>query len=319
MATRLDTEATDRAATDESVPPTSAGDRRATARRPVSWAGLWFVLPFAVLYAVFLIWPTVVGLIYSFTDRSLTGRPAEFVGFDNWAETLQDEAMWEAMWHTVVFTAWSVPPLVITGLAMALLTNRARKIGWFLRFSFFAPFVLPVSVVTMIWIWIYQPGFGLINDTLTRMGFSEVGWLSDERVAMLSIVITTLWWTVGFNFLLYLAALQNIPPEVYEAADIDGAGAWQKLWRITLPLLKRTTALVLVLQLVASLKIFDQIYLMTSGGPNFSTRPIIQYIYESGFTGFRIGFASAISYLFFAVIIIASIIQFRLFTRKEED
>nr|MDT0656711.1 sugar ABC transporter permease [Micromonospora sp. DSM 115978] len=287
-------------------------------RAPVSWTGLWFVLPFVALYVAFLIWPTITGFWYAFTDRSLTGAPADFVWLDNWWESLTDSAVWTSFRNTLLFTALSVPPLVIVGLALALLTDRARKLGWFLRFSFFAPFVLPVAVVTLIWIWLYQPGFGLINDTLTRVGLAEVGWLSDRRVAMISIVVTTVWWTAGFNYLLYLAALRGIPREVYEAASIDGAGAWRTLWGVTLPLLRRTTALVLILQLVASLKIFDQVYLMTSGGPNFSTRPIIQYIYESGFTGFRIGYASAISYLFFLVIVIVSVLQFRVFAKKED-
>ena len=136
---------------------------------------------------------------------------------------------------------------------------------------------------------------------------------------MLAVVITTVWWTVGFNFLLYLAALQGIPDQVYEAAAIDGANGRQTLFRITLPLMSRTTGLIIVLQLVASLKIFDQIYLMTDGGPNYATRPIIQYIYESGFTSYRIGYASAISYLFFAVIVIVSVAQFKLFSGSKEE
>jgi len=135
---------------------------------------------------------------------------------------------------------------------------------------------------------------------------------------MLAVVITTVWWTVGFNFLLYLAALQGIPAQVYEAAAIDGANGRQQLFRITLPLLSRTTGLIVVLQLVASLKIFDQIYLMTNGGPNYATRPIIQYIYESGFTSYRIGYASAISYLFFAIIVIVAVAQFKLFSGRGE-
>jgi multiple sugar transport system permease protein len=134
------------------------------------------------------------------------------------------------------------------------------------------------------------------------------------------VVITTVWWTVGFNFLLYLAALQGIPAQLYEAASIDGASGPQQLFRITLPMLSRTTGLIVVLQLVASLTIFDQIYLMTEGGPNHATRPIIQYIYESGFTSYRIGYASAVSYLFFLVVVIVSVAQFKLFAgRKEAD
>jgi len=227
--------------------------------------------------------------------------------------------VWTSLWHTILFTLLSTPPLVLLGLVMALLAHRARRLGWFLRFAYFAPFVLPVTVVTLIWIWLYQPGFGLINDALTRIGLSEVAWLTDERVAMIAIVLTTTWWTVGFNFLLYLAALQAIPRELYEAASVDGSSSFQQLWHITLPMLRRTTGLIIVLQLIASLKVFDQVYLMTGGGPNFSTRPIIQYIYETGFTSYRIGFASAISYMLFALIVVVSIAQFKLFPAREES
>jgi multiple sugar transport system permease protein len=142
-------------------------------------------------------------------------------------------------------------------------------------------------------------------------------WLHDTTTAMWSVVLATVWWTIGFNFLLYLAALQTIPSDIYEAARTDGANWWQQLWGITLPLLGRTTALVLVLQLIASLRIFDQIYLMTGGGPLRSTEVAIQYIYISGFEGFRIGYASALSYVLFVLILLVSIVQFRLFSRKE--
>ncbi|GAA3749676.1 carbohydrate ABC transporter permease [Salinactinospora qingdaonensis] len=299
--------------------PTAATDTSGrTRRRSTSWAGLWFVMPFTVLFAVFLVWPMLAGLWTSFTDRSLASTDVSFVGLANWREMLTDPAVWQSLWVTLLFTAMSVPLLVLIALGMALLTNRATRLGWFLRFSFFAPFLLPVAVVTLIWVWLYQPGFGMINGLLQSVGLSQVGWLGDENVVLLSVVITTVWWTVGFNFLLYLAALQGIPAHLYEAAAIDGASPWQRLTRITLPLLRRTTTLIVMLQMVASLKLFDQAYLMTngSGGPNYAARPIIGYIFDTGFTGLRIGYASAISYLFFAVIIIASIIQFRLFSRK---
>ncbi|MFC7328969.1 carbohydrate ABC transporter permease [Marinactinospora rubrisoli] len=290
----------------------------APARRPASWSGAGFVLPFALVYGVFLVWPTLAGLWSSFFDQSLTGRPAAFVGTANWSEMLSDPAVWSSLWNTVVFTALSTPPLVLTGLALALLTQRVRRLGWLLRFSFFAPYLLPVAVVTLIWVWLYQPGFGLFNAGLARIGLPEVGWLSDERVAMLAVVVTTTWWTAGFNYLLYLAALQGIPRPVYEAAELDGAGAWQRLTRITLPMLRRVTGLVVVLQLVASLKIFDQVYLMTRGGPNLATRPLIQYVYETGFGVFRTGYASAVAYMFLALLILVSLVQFRLTATKED-
>nr|WP_238580882.1 sugar ABC transporter permease [Streptomonospora alba] len=290
-----------------------------TARR--SAAGIWFVLPFTVLFAVFLIWPLIAGLWASFTDRSLAKEDSSFVGLSNWVEMFGDPAVWQSLWVTLLFTLITVPPLVAIALAMALLTHRATaRIGWFLRFSYFAPFLMPVAVVTLIWEWMYQPEFGMINDLLATVGIPGVSWLTGEDTVLPAIALTTVWWTVGFNYLLYLAALQGIPAYLYEAAALDGAGAWRRFTSITVPLLRRTTTLIVLLQMVASLKLFDQAYLMTngSGGPNYAARPIIGYIFESGFTGLRIGYASAISYLFFAVIIVVSVLQLRLFSRKED-
>ncbi|MCP3016632.1 sugar ABC transporter permease [Nocardiopsis dassonvillei] len=286
-------------------------------RRPAVWTGLWFALPFLAFYLLFLLWPALVGLVYSFTDRSLAGGPVSFVGLDNWRESLTDPDMWDALWNTLWFTVLSVPLMVALALALALLTDHARRLGWFLRLSFFAPFVLPVAVMTLIWNWMYNPSLGLFNGVLGQLGLDGVEWLFSEDTAMLSVVVATAWWQVGFNYLLYLAAMQSIPKDVYEAAAIDGAGAWQRVGRITLPLLARTTALIAVLQLIGSLRVFEQIYLMTSGGPNFATRTAIQYIYDSGFVGLRIGLASSMAYVFMALVVVASIAQFRLFARKE--
>ena len=303
-----------------STPETAPTTRKPSSRKPWQerWAGLFFAGPFLLLFAVFLVWPTISGLWNSFFNTSLAGVQHEFLGLQNWREMFGDSAVWSSLKNTLVFTAMSTPPLVVIALVMALLANRTGVLGWLLRFAYFAPFVLPATVVTLIWVWIYEPGFGLVNGLLTAGGFAEIDWLNTENRAMLAVVITTVWWTVGFNFLLYLAALQGIPEHVYEAADIDGASEWQKLWRITLPLLRRTTALIAVLQLVASLKIFDQIYLMTNGGPNYATRPIIQYIYQNGFTNYRIGYASAISYMFFAIIVVVAVLQFKLFSGSKE-
>jgi multiple sugar transport system permease protein len=298
--------------------PPAATDQAAGRPWQERWGGLLFVAPFLLLFAVFMLWPIVSGLWNSFFNTSLAGVKHEFLGLANWREMAGDPAVWSSLKNTLVFTAMSTPPLVIVALVMALLANRKGLLGWLLRFSYFAPFVLPATVVTLIWVWIFQPGFGLVNGLLTSGGFAEIDWLNTENRAMLAIVITTVWWTVGFNFLLYLAALQGIPAQVYEAAAIDGANGRQQLFRITLPLLSRTTGLIVVLQLVASLKIFDQVYLMTNGGPNFATRPIIQYIYENGFTNYRIGYASAISYMFFAVIVIVALLQFKLFSGRGE-
>jgi multiple sugar transport system permease protein len=282
-------------------------------QRRTDRTGWGFVAPFAVVYVAFLVIPAFMVLVLSFTDASLGGQGlGSFLGLTNYEDLAGDAEMWSSLLHTVQFTLLSTPPLVLIGLVMALLANRSLHGRWLLRLAYFAPFVLPVSVVVLIWTWLYQPSFGLINSWLQSFGFESVNWLTGSGpTAMISVVATTVWWTSGLNFLLYLAALQDIPEVLYEAADVDGATGWQKLRHITLPMLKRTTLLVVVLQILASLKVFDQIYLMTEGGPNFGTRPIIQYIYEAGFTNYRVGFASAVSWMFFLLILVASLAQLR--------
>lgn len=161
-----------------------------------------------------------------------------------------------------------------------------------------------------------NPQLGLVNTALGWFGIEGKAWLQDPSTAMIAVVVTTVWWTVGFNFLLYLAALQNIPEQLYEAASLDGAGRWRQFVSITVPQLAPTTVLVLVLQLLASLKVFDQIYQMTGGGPGGSTRPVLLYIYEQGFTGYRLGYASAISYIFFFLIILISIAYMVISSRR---
>lgn len=279
--------------------------------------GLGFVLPFVIVYALFLLWPIILGLRMSFFNWSLVGKGAsDFAGLSNYGEALADSAFWISLWHTILFTIISTPILVVLGLALALLANTVPWGKGVFRLAFFAPYVLPSAVVALIWIWLYEPGFGLISGSLATIGLGNIGWLTSANVAMLSIVLTTVWWTIGFNFILYLAGLQEIPQEMYESAALDGAGTWARLRYITVPLLGRTTTLVLILQVLASLKIFDQIYLMTTGGPNFSTEPIIEYIYDTGFTTYRVGYASAMSYLFFVLVLVISAVLFVVLNRR---
>ncbi|WP_377271556.1 carbohydrate ABC transporter permease [Peterkaempfera sp. SMS 1(5)a] len=297
----------------------AARNAAARVRRKWSEHGLLFTGPFLLGYLLFLVWPLVMGFKMSFGNDNIAGINGKFIGFDNYTEAFHDPAVWRSLWHTLLFTLMSTPPLVLLGLVLALLAHNLRVVRWLWRLSFFAPFVLPSAVVALIWTWMYQPGFGLFDQTLAKIGIHDsIGWLTDADWAMASVVLTTVWWTVGFNFLLYLAALQAIPQQLHEAAEIDGATPWQRLLRITLPLLKRTTGMVVVLQLIASLKIFDQIYLMTGGGPDDSTRPILEYMYDAGFTGYRIGYASAVSYILFAVIVVVSLAQLRLGRSREE-
>ena len=301
---------------------TSAGlqvrRRAARPRDERERAGWGLSAPFFILYFLFLLWPVLAAAFKSLFSDSLGGS-ATWRGLGNYGELLGDADFWAAMWHTVLFTLLSTPPLVLIPLALALLVNRVARGQWVFRVAFFAPYVLPVSVVVLIWQWLYQPGFGLINGYLTKLGFSEVNWLGAEGTAMFSVVIATVWWTLGFNFVLFLAGLQEISRELYEAASTDGAKTWHQIRWITLPLLLPTTVLVVVLQVIASLKVFDQIYLLLQGGPNYSTRPAIQYIYESGFTQFRTGYASALSFVFFVLIVALSVALFAGVRRLQKE
>jgi ABC-type sugar transport system permease subunit len=297
----------------------SAGAKPA-GRRRTDLTGLLFLLPFLVAYVLFLIWPIILGFRMSFFNWSLvSGSAQKFIGLGNYRELLGDPVFWSSLWHTLLFTILSTPPLVLIALVLAMLVNRVRFAQWFFRFSFFAPFVLPVSVVALIWIWLFQPGYGLINSYLTSLGLGEVSWLTGENVAMITVVIVTVWWTVGFNFVLYLAGLQEIPTDLYDASAVDGASALEQTRWVTIPLLSRTTVLVVVLQILASLKVFDQIYVMyTQGGLNYPvTRPIVGYVYDQGFTSYRVGYGSAMSYAFFLIILLVSIVWFLVARRRE--
>jgi multiple sugar transport system permease protein len=291
------------------------------AQRRIDLTGFLFVLPFLVIYVLFLIWPVILGLRMSFFDWSLVGTGVnQFLGLANYRELFADPDFWSSLWHSVLFTLLVTPLLTFVSLGLALLANRAIPARWFFRVTFFAPYVLPVSVMALIWIWLYQPGFGLINSFLTGIGLPEVSWLSDPQVAMISVVIATVWWQVGFSFVLYLAGLQEIPRELYDAAAVDGAGSLARTRFITIPLLRRTTILVVTLIVLASLNVFDQIYIMsTEGGLDYgSTRTIIVYVYEQGFTLYRVGFAAAMSYVFFLIVLVVSIAQFVLARRRRE-
>lgn len=287
----------------------AAADTKSSRRRAANLTGWAFFAPFGIFFALFLIWPILYGLYLSFTGTTLTGANTDFVGFANYAEALADPDMWRSMGNTLWFTVLSTIPLVLIALIMALLVDLGLPGQWLWRLSFFMPFLLASTVVSLFWIWMFNPQLGLINEMLKPFGVEPIAWLQDPAWAMHGVVVATVWWTVGFNFLLYLAALQNIPEQQYEAASIDGAGKWRQLFSITIPQLAPTTGLILILQVLASLKVFDQIYQMTQGGPGGATRSAVVYIFETGFTGYRFGYSAAISFVFFAIIIVISIIQ----------
>ena len=270
-----------------------------------------FLAPFAIFYVLFLIWPTIYMIIASFFNTSLV-QPGfgSFAGLANYREMLTKNEFWSAMWHTLQFTLYTVPPLVILAFVFAILVNRLKRGQAPFRIAFFVPFILPSATISLIWLFIFTPGNGLLALVQGWLGFDEPRpVLATPSLAMVGIALATIWWTMGFNFILYLAALQDVPRETYEAAAVDGATPWQQIRFITIPLLSRTTTLVIVLQIIASLKIFDQVYLMTSGGPGNSTQVALGLVTNTAFTDYRAGAASAASVLLFIVIIVIAALR----------
>ena len=245
-------------------------------------------------------------------------RKIDFVGLANYVDMIQDPAFWSSLGHTTLFVLLSTPTIVIAGLIFALICNQKLKGTIILKISFFMPYVLSVAVISSIMVFLFKPHNGLINTFLENIGLEQtIFWLGQEKLAWFVIVFATLWWTVGFNMILYLAALQDIPKSYYEAAKVDGATEFQLFWNITLPMLRPITWTVTLLQIIFSYKIFAQVWLITGGGPGTATRPIIQYIYETAFKQNNLGYGAAQSYTLFLIIVVVSLIQIWLRKRRE--
>ncbi|WHY01929.1 sugar ABC transporter permease [Neobacillus sp. DY30] len=275
------------------------------------------LLPFLLIYSIFTLYPVAKGFFVSFYDWKILGDKT-FIGLQNYIKVLTDPIFFSSLWHTLLFVVLSTPVIVLVGFILALIVHQPLKGQVIFRLIFFMPMVLAVSVVASVWEAVLDNYSGMVNSLLKVIGVkNDILWLGDPVLAWISIIGITLWWTVGFNMVIYLAGLQDISDELYEAAKIDGASPWDRLKHITIPSLKRVTLLVVFLQIIASFKIFSQVYLVTQGGPAGSTRTIIQYIYEEGFQKYQFGTASAMSYLFFLVLLIWSFIQFRL--QNKED
>jgi multiple sugar transport system permease protein len=281
--------------------------------------GYLFIGPYLLVYSVLLIYPMLLGLYISMHDWDLLSGVQEFVGIENYIRMFtRDSQFWLSTRHTLEFTVFSTPLIMAVGLLQAIALNRGGRLMGLFRTIFFASYVLSISVITLIWTIMLNPSRGLIQEILTGFGVEPIAFLQTPGLAMPSIIFTTMWWTAGFNTVIFLAGLQDIPKEVYEAAKLDGANNWNRFWLVTLPLLRRTLVLVMLLQVIASFQIFGQVFLMTGGGPANSTRVLVQHIYESGFRNFELGYASAMAMFLFAVMFVVSIIQLRITSNREE-
>ena len=290
-------------------------------KRKTFLVAMAFILPFFILYTVFTIWPVIQGFYVSLHKWGLKGK-LKFIGFDNYTKFLGDKNFWGALKNTAFFTLITTPMLVITAMVLAMLANRATRMKKGLRIIYYLPSVLSVSVASFIAKYTFTPYTGLVNGTLHSIGAlpkdKELQWLQNPNLVWITISLMTVWWTIGFSMLLYLSALQDISNDIYEASAIDGATKTQQLFHIVLPLLKPTTWLVLLLQMIGCFKVFGQIYMITGGGPASSTRPLIQYIYENAFEKNNMGYAAAMSYVLFGILLVLSLGQ-QILQRKGED
>lgn len=294
--------------------PTAPTRRRSLRPALVGWSS---ILPNFLGFALLTLVPMVFGLALSFMDWSPWGDP-EWVGFENFERMFRSSTFWIALWNTTYYAAGHIPLTMAVSLGLALLLNRALAGLGFFRTAFFLPYVTSLVAVAVVWNMLFNPTSGPVNQFLQLVGVSDPpGWTSSTAWAMPAVIVASVWRDMGYYMVLFLAGLQTIPTELYEAARVDGANAWQRFRNVTLPGLRPTTFFVLIMCTVASFKVFDLIVVMTDGGPGRATKVLSQLIYEEGIREGRFGLASAISLVLFVLVAGFTVIQFLLQRRRE--
>ena len=274
--------------------------------------GYLFLLPYLVLFLTFLVLPRLVGLGVAFTQYELLSPlPVAFVGLGNYIEAFKDERFRWALGATAWFVVMCVPVTLVLAMLLALGINAiSPRRSWFYRVAIFVPTMITISVAALVWRWFYNAEFGVFNEILGVFGL-KAPWITDKWWAMPSIVLMTVWWTVGTPTLILLAGLKQIPPSFYEAAAIDGATGPTRFFQITLPLLRPVLLFVFVTYTIGAFQVFGQTYMITEGGPVLSTRVLVQYIYETAFNNYRLGYGAAMSWILFVIIAAVSIVTFK--------
>ncbi len=274
-----------------------------------------FLLPYLVVFVIFRFGPIVGGWLISLMRWSLLGSP-RWIGPANYLALWRDSLFWVSVKNTLAFTAMAGPLLIFGGLALALLLDQPLRGRHLARVLIFAPYAIMSAVVGVLWNWLYDTNFGILNYYLRWAGVPPVAWLTNEQVALAAIVLTTCWWTIGYSMVIFLAGLQEIPTELQEAATVDGATFWQRFWHVTWPLLAPTTYGVVILTLINTGQVFDQIYVMTAGGPGTATLTLVQYMYYQAFQTYNLGYGAAIAYATFVLLLLVTLSVQRFFRRE---
>lgn len=278
--------------------------------------GYLFSAPALIFFVVFTIYPLLYGFVISLYQWNGVGKKT-FIGLGNYVGLIQDSAFWAALQHNIIYAVGVVTGKVVIGLLLAILLTRKMKGMTFYRICFFMPMMMSAVAVGYLWAYVYNYNFGLINSFLKAIGVPMnhlPKWLGSTDTSLISVIIVELWRWVGYHTVIFIAAIQGIPKELYEAATVDGANALQTHWYITFPQLKSTIILNVMLSLIGAIGTFDLIHVMTDGGPNKSTEMIMTYMYNQAFIGDRFGYASAIAYVAFLIILIFTILQTKVIT-----
>lgn len=282
-------------------------------------SGYLFIAPSMLVIAVFVIGPIFQAFWMSLHDWSFLAPAKPFVGLDNYRELVRDDRFWNALKVTTVYTLGSVPIQIVLALAIALALNEhLRAVTWF-RAAFYFPVISSLAVMAIVWSFLLDPDIGLLSYWFARVGIGPTDWLQSTTWALPAVIGVGIWKNVGFTMVILLAGLQGISETYYEAASIDGAGRWARFRDITLPGLRQTMLFVTVIGVIASLQAFDQVYVMTRGGPLFTTETLVTYMYHQAFDLFRMGYAASIAWVLFVIIMAGSAVQLRLFRYQDVD
>ncbi|MCR8629656.1 carbohydrate ABC transporter permease [Paenibacillus radicis (ex Xue et al. 2023)] len=269
-----------------------------------------FLLPYLLIFVVFRFGPSVAGLFVSFTKWNIVGN-ATFAGLNNFEKLFRDPNFYISLKNTLAFLLMTLPALIVLSLLLAVLLNQKLRFRNSVRTIAIIPYVLIPAVVGIIWNWLYDNNFGILNYYLKAIGLSPVEWLTSDKYALFSVAIVTIWSYMGYNMILYLAGLQDISAELYEAAKIDGANKIQSFMSITLPLLKPITSMIITLTLINTIQVFDQIFVMTNGGPGTATLTLVQYLYGTAFQNYNLGYGSTLGIAILVILVVLVQIQSR--------
>jgi len=269
-----------------------------------------FVVPALIPLTVFWIYPILRSMLLSLTDWDYMSPSYSFVGLSNYVALFKDTRFYGALWNTFVFGIGTVIPTIIGGMILALLLQKAFRGDGIFKFILFSPWITPTVAISIVWTWIYEPDVGIANHVLKFFHLPALQWINSSSTAMLAVIIVTVWKSLGYAMIFYITALEKVPKELYEANALDGANSWQRFRDVTLPCISPTTFFLVIITMVNSLQAYDQIQILTQGGPSGSTRTLLYMYYQLGFEEFNMGQATAVAMILILITVMLSLIQF---------